>query len=568
METIKIKEKYNKIIGSGLLLPKDKVSRNGILYDWQSAVETVDKIPGLPMMYNHKVDGNEKPVGHFTDAIALEKRPIEGKWQEIWDKTAEELKIPEGVAGVYYEADINPNSEYADSVTRGDVRKVSIQIIPSDQVRESTDDGDSYTRAYIKDYVESSVVPSPGFMETTLAVMCESFNVKKVTEMKESKPVSGYVTLGQKSISIKDDNYDKAKKLLKGLYVNTSWDWEVFNFNDSINFQKAKDLLKQNNIKYENFKENMQESIKVGDKVHTPSGYSKVIEVKGNKVIVRSQDPVGDFEYDLKDVSKEKITEHLNIGDDVDVDGKKMKVIRTTENGYILEYPDEVKENQTTANNTGVLTTKLPDEEDDTDIIEKLSEEDAHEMLEEEDKMNNKEKLKTYIESLEEDNKMLKEQYEEDMNKIATILEKFKEEIDDLKKVEETIEDEEMTEGVTEETEEESADTPQDEDTVNKNMETCDKKKEDSSTPQDEDAVADTELPIKEDSTTPQDEDAVNKNMESTEDPEVLTEEGEDEISESEDEETPRPPIEEKLSLTDLDKKDELNNHLREVFKF
>lgn len=501
METIKIKEKYNKIVGSGLLLPKDKVSRNGILYDWQSAVETVDKIPGLPMMYNHKVDGNEKPVGHFTDAIALEKRPTEGKWQEVWDKTAEDLKIPEGVAGIYYEADINPNSEYADSVTRGDVRKVSIQIIPSDQVRESTDDGDSYTRAYIKDYVESSVVPSPGFMETTLAVMCESFNVKKVTEMKES--------------------------------------------------------------------------LKIGDKVHTPSGYAKVVNIKGDKIIVRSQDPQGDFEYDMKDVQKE----HLNIGDEVEVGGKTMKVIRTTENGYILEYPDEgVTEQQSTATNPGAFVDKLPDDneeefypdEETGKTIEKLSDDEIEEILKEEDEMNNKEKLKTYIKSLEEDNKMLKEQYEEDMNKIVTILEKLKEEIDDLKKVEETVEDEEIAEGVTEETEEESADTPQDEDAVNKNMEGCDKKKEDSSTPQDEDAVVDTELPIKEDAETPQDEDAVNKNLESTEEPEVLTEEGEEEVSESdeEDEEIPKPPIEEKLSLSDLDKKDELNNHLKEVFKF
>lgn len=47
------------------------------------------------------------------------------------------------------------------------------------------------------------------------------------------------------------------------------------------------------------------ESLSPGDKVHSPSGYAKVISVKGNKVIVRSNDPAGDFEYDMKDVSKE-----------------------------------------------------------------------------------------------------------------------------------------------------------------------------------------------------------------------------------------------------------------------
>jgi len=49
------------------------------------------------------------------------------------------------------------------------------------------------------------------------------------------------------------------------------------------------------------------ESLKPGDKVHSPSGYAKVISVKGTKVIVRSNDPAGDFEYDMKDVRKESV---------------------------------------------------------------------------------------------------------------------------------------------------------------------------------------------------------------------------------------------------------------------
>lgn len=182
ISTMRLKEgRYNKIIVTGLLLPKDKVSRNGILYDWESAKATVNKIPGLPMMYNHQVEGKEKPVGHYVDAIALEKRPLEeGEWQKAWDDAARELKKPEGIPGIYYKADINPDSEYADSITRGDVRKVSIQIIPEDQVKESDEEGNSYTRAFIKDYVEASIVPSPGFMETNMVVMCESFHVEKV----------------------------------------------------------------------------------------------------------------------------------------------------------------------------------------------------------------------------------------------------------------------------------------------------------------------------------------------------------------------------------------------------
>lgn len=273
MENITIKEKYNKIIASGLLLPKDKVSRNGVLYDWDTAKATVSKIPGLPMMYNHQNEGMEKPVGHFTDAIALESRPNSGKWAEVWDKTSEELNSSEGIPGVYYEADINPDSEYANSVTRGDVRKVSIQIIPEKQVSETMSDGTKYTRAYIKDYVESSIVPSPGFMETNIAVMCESFNIQKLTEV-----------------------------------------------------------------------------IKVGDKVHSPSGYAKVISINGNKVIVRSNDPSGDFEYDLNQVQKESI-----------------------------ESCDDTKKEEQTTSNNDVTTTLLKDEDK---INEELDEDDYGDLIE------------------------------------------------------------------------------------------------------------------------------------------------------------------------------------------
>jgi hypothetical protein len=61
------------------------------------------------------------------------------------------------------------------------------------------------------------------------------------------------------------------------------------------------------------------ESIKVGDKVHSPSGYGKIISINGNKAIVRSNDPAGDFEYDFKDLQKESLSsESVNKFDPMD----------------------------------------------------------------------------------------------------------------------------------------------------------------------------------------------------------------------------------------------------------
>ncbi len=127
---------------------------------------------------------------------------------------------------------------------------------------------------------------------------------------------------------------------------------------------------------------------------------------------------------------------------------------------------------------------------------------------------------------------MLKEQYESDMNKVVSILEKMKEEIDMLKKENEDKEVE-VVENVVEETEEESVETPQDEDAINKNLENVEETEE---------------------------EDAVNKNLESVE--EETVEENEDS------EEEPVAPIEEKLTLNSLETKDSLREHIKDVFNF
>jgi hypothetical protein len=648
IKTITIKEKYNKIIATGLLLPKDKVSRNGVLYDWDSAKNTVNKIAGLPMMYNHQVEGHEKPVGHFVDAVALEKRPASGEWQEVWDKTAEELKTPQGIPGIYYKADVNPNSEYADSVTRGDVRKVSIQVIPDDQVKESDEDGNTYTRAFIKDYVESSIVPSPGFMETTMAVMCESFNVNKLQENSPDKfdRLSGFL-FDKKYIELGPIQQSRVRRIIR----------------------KSPTGLTEKLLEEEKMKE---------------SDKDEVVNIDGKKLVLNVS---GKWQR----VGESLQEDHMQVGDEIDVGGKKMKVVEVTDDGYKMGYVEE----QMSTGNVPTATKLSGREEEkcgkkkefilDEELgknIEELSDEEAEDLLGEmvkeaappsrtiggkkfslekdgmnksdahkyalsledsgkdcevvqsganyavyshkeallniddewqcpkcdypgndiedkvcrncgfkpnniekleENKMDTKEKLKERFDSLLEENKMLKEgitrkEYEEDMNKIVSVMEKLKEQVDELKE-----EDEEpvIEENVTEETEEEkkeSADTPQDEDAVNKNLESKKKKKESADSPQDEDAANKNlesvdeeekkesvdEEEKKESADSPQDEDAVNKNLESKKEAEEVTIE---EQEEEEEKDVPTPPIEEKLSLKDLNnKRESFANHLKDLF--
>jgi len=265
---INVNKEYNKIIVRGLLLPRDKISRNGVRYDWESVKKFFPKFVGKSFLYNHLNEGNDKPIGKVTAIKFFDKRPnIEG-WDKIWDITAQK-NDDEEQPGVYYEADINPKSSYADSILRGDIPNVSIQILAGAQENIKDDSGHVFTHAYVNDTLEISAVPTGGFAETTLEVaLAEAFKKRK-EQLNVVKKEEAIVGLGITS----------PNSILK--------------------------VVGKEGVTMED--EERKEVLKVGDNVHSPSGYAKVIKINGNKVIVRSNDPVGDFEYDMKDVSKESV---------------------------------------------------------------------------------------------------------------------------------------------------------------------------------------------------------------------------------------------------------------------
>lgn len=152
----------------GLMLPFDVVSRNGVLYNKESVEDKHKSLIGRPLMYNHQVDGrSDLPYGHFTDSVCLQE-PEQG-----WDNVYE-------VPGWYYEADIDPaEKDIIRKLERGDLRHVSIQLV-GDKVEEkfSEKDGTNYTEAWVGDIIEGSIVPAPGFLDTTARIM-EAFNRKE-----------------------------------------------------------------------------------------------------------------------------------------------------------------------------------------------------------------------------------------------------------------------------------------------------------------------------------------------------------------------------------------------------
>ncbi|MDD3085463.1 MAG: hypothetical protein PHU32_06285, partial [Candidatus ainarchaeum sp.] len=161
----KLSEAEKRVIAQGLLLPKNKVSRNGVLYDWDSVKNTYEQIKGLKLMYNHETDGIDAvPIGHATN---------------VWLKEEDD---DEGIAGVYYEADLDSEHPQTRKILRGDLDNVSLQV-NAEQVVPEYKDGKEYQRAYINDWLEFSVVPCAGMKDATIeARIAEAYKKAKTEE--------------------------------------------------------------------------------------------------------------------------------------------------------------------------------------------------------------------------------------------------------------------------------------------------------------------------------------------------------------------------------------------------
>ncbi len=144
-----------KFILKGMMLPFGKVSRNNVLYNEGSVREKHKDLIGRPLMYNHKVEDLALPKGHFIESECKDD-------------------------GWYYTADVDPEErDLIRKLQRGDLRHVSIQLIGG-RVEERYDpqNGRSFTEAFVSDIIEGSIVPAPGFLDTT-AQFAEAFKTSE-----------------------------------------------------------------------------------------------------------------------------------------------------------------------------------------------------------------------------------------------------------------------------------------------------------------------------------------------------------------------------------------------------
>lgn len=153
-----IEDGEKRFILSGMMLPFNTVSRNSVLYNEESVRDKCEQLVGKPLMYNHKIEGDELPKGHFIKS-----------WCEN--------------DGWYYKADVDPaEKEFIRKLNRKDLRHVSIQLVGGKIVeREDKGSGNTFTEAWVEDVIEGSVVPAPGFLDTT-ASFAEAFKQGKINE--------------------------------------------------------------------------------------------------------------------------------------------------------------------------------------------------------------------------------------------------------------------------------------------------------------------------------------------------------------------------------------------------
>lgn len=134
----KVEEKEGKkgIKISGIAMPLNETSRNGVYYRPESVKKAYQTLKNASFLYNHNSDIS---IGHVEDVGINEKE-------------------------ITYTADLDPEEKkYISKVERGDIRHVSIgAMVANPNYKE-----DGTVEVDITEFVELSLVPVPGFKKAT-----------------------------------------------------------------------------------------------------------------------------------------------------------------------------------------------------------------------------------------------------------------------------------------------------------------------------------------------------------------------------------------------------------------
>lgn len=217
-----------KFIIEGIMLPFEKISRNGVLYNKRSVQSKCQNLVGRPLMYNHITEGDAKPLGHFVESWCDDKN---------W----------------YYKADVDPQEKvYLNKLKRGDLRHVSIQLRPEKAIERLTEDNKSFIEAYVDDVIEGSIVPTPGFLDTTV-MFAEAFKKEDINTTTGSGAMSPSKIVGKNKEEIENPLQKvDLKKYIDFKIIKTEKDYQMIFANDLYFIFKNEDLVWQSSDNYPN----------------------------------------------------------------------------------------------------------------------------------------------------------------------------------------------------------------------------------------------------------------------------------------------------------------------------
>ena len=162
-----------------LIVPFNKISRNGVKYNEASIRKTYKMIIGKPLMHNHVING--------SDVFPR------GEWVDSW--IAEE--------GMYGKAKIfqtGKNKDYIEWLENATDPRVSLQVTGDAEQKKDGEDNKYYQEAFIEDWLEASTVNVPGFdiakgKASFAAAMMEAFGMEEKTKenntMDNSQDITG-----------------------------------------------------------------------------------------------------------------------------------------------------------------------------------------------------------------------------------------------------------------------------------------------------------------------------------------------------------------------------------------
>lgn len=176
LERVEKEGEKTKVTFSGLALPFGKESRNQCTYDKKRALEVMHTLNGVPFLFNHNY---ENVLGHV---ISVEERK----------------------EGIGFKVDIDPEEkEFIRKTERGDYNTVSIGTI-IDKVEEFEDEN-KVPNLFIKEFIELSSAPVPGFLDAKMDK--EGFiSMEKFLQTETNKYTKG------NSIMVEDKDKEKPEE--------------------------------------------------------------------------------------------------------------------------------------------------------------------------------------------------------------------------------------------------------------------------------------------------------------------------------------------------------------------